>query len=111
MTIFSQTAGLYPLDGAVNRLYAMGRTIFDGLQDFQVAEARPLRDLVLKALLPLLSFSAAVLPHYFSPAYLRRLETYMPLRFGFLRRQRQKLERDRNALMRFLETPEIHQFL
>jgi len=103
MTVFSQTAGHYPLDGILNRLYSLGRTIFGGLEAFHIAEAGALRELTLKSLLPLLSFSAALLPAFFTPPYLRRLETSMPLRFNFLRRQRQKLERDRSALIRFLE--------
>jgi len=104
MTIFSQTAGHYPLDALTNRLFHLGRVIFnlDGL--FHVADSRLLQELSYKAIPPLLYFSAAAFSQYFSRDYLKRLEASMPLRANFLRSRREKLERSRVALFNLMDS-------
>ncbi len=103
MTIFSQTAGHFPLDGVMNRLYHLGKEIFEIAELFPVGDVRDLQDLIQRALLPLLCFSAAHYPQYFSRDYLATLERHMPLRPGFLRSQQKKFARSQGLLYRFME--------
>jgi hypothetical protein len=102
LTIFSQTAGHWPLDALTNTAFHMGARIFSQMERFPVAEARPLQDLVLRALNPLLSASAAGAGRYYTRPYLRTLEAHMPLRFAALSDQRKKLERARLPLEVFV---------
>ncbi len=103
MTIFSQTAGRYPLDSLTNRLFHLGKRIFT-LQDiFTVPDAAPLQAMSLRAINPLLYFSVANFSHYYTRPYLKRLESAMPLRIGYLRSQRKKFERSRASLVRLAE--------
>lgn len=101
MTIFSQTAGRWPLDGITNTAFHLGARIFSQMERFPVPQARPLQELVLRALNPLLSVSAAGAARYYTRPYLRELEAHMPVRFAALSDQRKKLDRARLPLERF----------
>lgn len=102
LTIFSQTAGHWPLDGLVNTAFTLGARIFNQMERFPVPQARPLQDLVLRALNPLLSVSAAGAGKYFSRPYLRELQAHMPVTFSTLSEQQKKLKRARLPLDLFL---------
>lgn len=101
MTIFSQTAGRWPLDGVTNTAFHLGARIFGQMERFPVPQARPLQALVLRALNPLLSVSAAGVARHYTRPYLRELEAHMPIRFAALSDQRKKLDRAKLPLERF----------
>jgi hypothetical protein len=103
MTIFSQTAGHYNLDAITNRLFHLAGLLFNMDSLFSVPDARPLQELSLKAIPPLLYFSVANFSKYYSQEYLKQMEKGMPFRSAFLRSQRKKLERNKVALFRLLE--------
>lgn len=103
MTIFSQTAGHWPLDAVTNRAMRFGQRIFAATDRFPVPDAAPLRGMILRALGPLLSVSAAGAAGYYTRDYLRELEAHMPVRFTFLRDQRKKLERNKVSLVKLIE--------
>ena len=103
MTIFSQTAGHFALDGLTNRLIHLGNSVFQLAETFPTADAVPLQAMILRAIPLLLSLSAANFPQYYSRDYLQTLERCMPFRFAFLRQQRKKLERNRISLIRVIE--------
>ena len=102
MTIFSQTAGHYPLDALTSRLFHLGAAVFSLADKFSVPDAIPLQEMSLRTVPYLLSLSAANLARYYTPEYLRTLERRMPVRFNFVRERRKKLEKNRVSLIRVL---------
>lgn len=98
LTIFSQTAGRWPLDAITNTAFHLGHAIFSQMERFPAPAARPLKDLVLRALNPLLSVSAAGAARYYTRPYLKTLQEHMPVRFDALSQQQKKLQRARLPL-------------
>jgi hypothetical protein len=103
MTIFSQSARHWPLDGTTNRLFHFGRAIFRDLSAFSSPATGPLKELIERSLDPLLIDSAGRVGQLYSKAYLRQVERSFPFRFASLRRQREKLERQKVTLERLIE--------
>jgi hypothetical protein len=103
MTIFSQTAGHWPLDGVTNLTLALGAQVMDLVDPFDTSAAGPLIELMrLSAGLPLVD-GAGMAGRYYSRPYLTTIETRSPFRFPFLRQQRKALYRRRQALAQLAE--------
>ncbi len=98
LTIFSHTAGRWPLDAITNTAFHLGHAIFRQMEHFPAPAARPLQDLVLRALNPLLSVSAAGAARYYTRPYLNTLQAHMPVRFDALSQQQKKLQQARLPL-------------
>ncbi len=94
-TIFTQTAGHWPLDGLTNQIFHFGRAIFHDLDDFPAPATAPLQDLITRGIDPVLIDTIGRAGKYYSTDYLRELERHMPYRFANLRRLREKLERQK----------------
>jgi hypothetical protein len=105
MTIFSQTAGHFSLDALTSRIFHLGERIFELTGVFTAADALPLQEMSLRAIPLLLSLSAANLERYYTKDYLQMLERHMPVRFGFVRERRKKLERNKVSLIKVLGIP------
>jgi hypothetical protein len=103
MTIFSQTAGHYPLDAITNRLFHLEKRVFELVDVFPVPQVQTLQELTRRLIPPLLYFSASRFSTCFSPDYLKKLEAHMPLRAGFMRSQEKKMDRSHKALLHFIE--------
>lgn len=97
-TVFSQTAGRWPLDALINRAVHLGQRTFSGMDQFAVPAAAPLQAMIMRVLPVLISASAGRLPRYVSPAYLRELEAHMPFRFGALNACQKRLARRKISL-------------
>jgi len=95
MTIFSQTASHWPLDGLTNRLFSFGREILSDLSAFQSPSVPALAELILNSLDPLLIDTVSRAGKYYSKEYLHEIEHHFSFRFGFLRKQREKLSRQK----------------
>jgi hypothetical protein len=103
MTLFSQTAGHWPLDAVTNRVFRLGAHIFGEIESFPVPDAKPLHEMISRVLTPLLCVSATNLTPYYSRDYMRTLEKHMPFRAGFLRAQQKKLDRNKVSLMKLMD--------
>jgi hypothetical protein len=103
MTIFSQTAGHYPLDAITNRLFHLEKRVFELVDVFPDPQVRTLQALIGRMIPPLLYFSASRFSTYFSSGYLKQLEAHMPLRSSFMRSQEKKMDRSHKALLHFIE--------
>lgn len=103
MTIFSQTARRWPLDGLTNRLFHFGRAIFADLSAFDSPAAGPLKELIERSIDPLLIDSIGRVGQFYSKDYLRQLEQHFPFRFSALRKQRERLDRQKVTLGRLVE--------
>ena len=103
LTILSQTAGTWPLDKLTNRLFNLGDWVMDHLPEIGPGTPEPLQQLMQCCVHWLLADSVGMLPQYYSKPYLAEVEHHMPFRFGALKKQRQRMNRQRASVMKFVE--------
>lgn len=103
MSIFSQVAGHWPLDRLTDRMFHFGRAILSDLSAFDAPAAGPLKELIERSIDPVLIDTAGRVGNLYSREYLRRLEQHMPFRFAMMKKQREKLERQKVNLSRLME--------
>jgi hypothetical protein len=104
LTLFSQTAGRWPLDTLTNRTLHFGARVLEGLDGFGAPGSEPLKELIRRGAVQALVGSAGSTGRLYSRSYLEQLEAHSPFRFSFINKQRQKLFRQRGAWMRLFES-------
>jgi hypothetical protein len=102
-TIFTQTANRWPLDGLTNRLFAFGRAIFARMEGFDPQATVSLGELITRCLDPILMDIVARSSGYYSRSYLGEMERHFAFRFVKLRRQRERLTRQRVDMGKLIE--------
>ena len=95
LTVFTQTAGHWPLDRLTNKLFHFSRAIFSDLSAFPSQAASVLGELIERAIDPILLDIIGRTGKYYSRSYLRDVEHHMAFRFDSVRKQREKLTRKR----------------
>lgn len=103
-TVFSQTAGRWPMDKVTNRMIHFGRAIFDDLGPFPAQAAQSMQELINRSIDSVLIDIAGRAERYFSKEYRSELERHVSFRFACTRRQREKLERQKINLGKLVET-------
>ncbi len=103
LTVFSQTAPRWPLDGLTNRAFSFRTKVMDCLHAITVPDAQPLVDLMRKSSLHLIMDSASQARHLYSRNYIKDLEAHSPFRFSVLQRERRRLERQRARFLRLVD--------
>ena len=98
MTVFSQAAGRWPLDGLTNRTMQMGEQVMRGLDAFDAPGIEPLKEMTAQSVQSLLLYAAGGARRYHSRRYIAALEEYVPFRFRAARRAQSRLERHRALL-------------
>ncbi len=104
MTVFSQTANHWPLDGLTNRLFHFGRAIFKDLSMFPSPVIAPMKDLIDRGIDPVLIDIVGQTGKYYSKAYLQEIEEHAPFHISKLRKQREKLTRKKVSLSALVNT-------
>lgn len=102
-TIFSQSAGRWPLDGMTNRLFQFGEGVFAQMERFPGEDAALLRSLVWDCIQPALIGSLIRNHRYYSHGYLASLQDHFPFHFKSLDRQEKKLKRNNFSIVRLVE--------
>jgi hypothetical protein len=102
-TIFSQSAGRWPLDKLTNRMFHFGRQALQALDHFQGSDVNPLKEMMSICFTPLLIDSAALAGRFYTRPYLRQLQTHFPLRFGYMKKQRKRFSDQGDSLKLMLE--------
>ena len=103
MTLFSQTANHWPLDSVTNRVFHFGRLIFSDLSHFHSPATGPLKELMAVCLDPLLIDTIGRSGQFYSKEYLHEVEQHYPFRFAAMRKQREKMNRQKLTLGRMVE--------
>ena len=103
-TVFSQTAGRWPLDRVTNRMIHFGRAIFGDLSAFPSPSAQLMTELIYRSIDSVLIDIASRVERYYSKDYRNELERHVSFRFACTRRQREKLSRQKINLGRLVET-------
>jgi len=98
-TLFSQTAGRWPLDELTNHVFHFGAQVFQTLDCFTGPDAEALKELIQSAVDPMLIASAGTYPQFYTRLYLKRLEEHLPFSFSGLKQVRTRLERERFSMM------------
>jgi len=103
-TLFSQTAGRWPLDELTNHTFHFGNQVFKTLDCFTGAEADALKELIWRTIDPMLIASAGTYPQFYSRAYLKQLEDHLPFSFAGLQKVRTRLEREKFSMVGLVKT-------
>lgn len=103
MTVFSQTAGRWPMDGITNRMMHFGRAIFGDLSIFPSPASAGLQEIIDRSMETVLIDIIGRSSKYYSKRYLGDLERHHPFRFASVRKQREKLVRQKVHLGRLVE--------
>ena len=103
LTVFSQTAGRWPLDGLTNRCFHFARRVLQSLACVEAPGAEPLKELMQRSSVMLLTNAAGAAGRFYSRLYLQELEGHSPFRFAALAARRKKLSKERVSLMRLIE--------
>jgi hypothetical protein len=93
MTVFSQTAGRWPLDALTSRLIVFGNGLLDAMRCFNATGLETLEEIMRKCITPLLIDSAGRVGQLYSRGYLAELERHSPYRFSQLKQVRRKVQR------------------
>ena len=93
MTVFSQTAGRWPLDAVTSRLIGFGDGLLDGMCQFQAPGLATLEGIMRKCITPLLINSASRAGQFYSRGYLAGLQRHSPYRFAQLKKIRRGVSR------------------
>jgi hypothetical protein len=101
LTLYSQPGGHWPLDALARRTFHFGHRVLMGLDCFEVGE--PVRGLIRHGADLLLIDAIGRTEGYYTPAYLRELETYSPFRFSFLKEQRDQFIRRHGPQRKLME--------
>jgi hypothetical protein len=104
MTVFSQTAGRWPLDGVTNRALHFSLGMVAEMDRFDAPGLEPLKEMIQISLCPLLIDSIGRARQFYSQPYLREAQAHFPFRFSYLYKQRKKLYQRRKGLYRLAET-------
>jgi hypothetical protein len=102
LTLFSQAARRERLDGLTNRTFHFAERAMLLLDELPGISST-LADLLRRSSQSLLTRSAGSLPELYSKAYLAELETYSPLRFGFLNKRQQRIQKRGGLFTRMFE--------
>lgn len=103
LTVFSHSAGRWPLDALAERAWRFGSRVLEQLVHFNAPGTADLKTLMRLTGAELLINAAGSAGRLFTAEYLRELERHSPFRFAFLRKRRKKLSRQRLSLGRLIE--------
>lgn len=102
LTLYSQPAGHWPLDGLANHTFHFGSNVLKRLDCFDVEE--PIREVIQRGANLALIDAIGRTGRFYSAGYLRRLEAHSPFRFSFLEGQRADFFRRHGSLVKLMET-------
>jgi hypothetical protein len=103
MTVFSETARHWSLEAVTNRLLHLRGELVKSMSIFAAPVRQPFCELLEQCLPILVITSIGGARKHYPWAYVREMETHMPVRLSFLDRQRKKLEKQKINLSRLLE--------
>lgn len=98
LTIFSEAARVGRLDRTMSRLFSYSATLLKDLDEFATARSLPLIQLSMKGIDLLLMDACMRTKKYYSWRYMRTLERYFPVRFGYMQQLRKKIQ-ERNLTL------------
>ncbi len=101
LTVYSQPAGHWSLDGIANRTFHFGRRVLTRLNCFDVDAS--LCELIRRGADLALIDTIGRAGRYYTDSYLRELEAHSPFRFSFLNQQREDFFKRHGSLGKLVE--------
>ena len=98
MTIFSQTAGRWPLDNITNKLFNFTYSILDSGSCLKAPAMSELSTIMKRSCTLLLLGAIANNSGLFSKGYLKSIETHSPMSFKYIRSMFRRVEREYRSL-------------
>jgi hypothetical protein len=103
LTVFTQTAGGWPMDGVTDRAFHFGQAVVGGLDCFDAPSAEPVKELMRRSTFRLLIEAAGAASQFYTRDYVRKLEPHSPFRFSFLRERRKQMAGQSASIMGLVE--------
>jgi hypothetical protein len=103
LTVFSQTATRWPLDGITNRLLTFGARVAQGMFYFPQPDALPFQELLVGSLRLLVISAVGAAGRLYSREYVEDLERHSPFRFSALHERKRRLARLLLRALKMLE--------
>ena len=103
MSIFTQTAVYWPLDGVTNSLFHFSRLIMENLGAFHSPSAMILTEIMRRCLDPILIGTVGRMGRYYHRDYLIALEKHTVIRTSAMEKQRKKLSRQKINIGKLVE--------
>jgi hypothetical protein len=107
LTLYSQPAGHWPLDGLANRTFHFGCNVLERLDCLDIEET--ICEVIRRGANLSLIDTIARTDRFYTEAYLRELEAYSPFRFSILKEQRDSFIKRHGSLARLMETVMLFQ--
>lgn len=98
MTVFSQTARHWKLDGVFARTLHFGERAVQILAAGSPPDQKDLMDAIQQSITPVLVLAAAGQHRYFNREFMAELQRHFPLRFSILEKKRKHLRRYRREM-------------
>lgn len=102
LTIFSEAARAGKLDLTMSRLFSYSAALLKDLDEFATARSLPLIQLSMKGIDLLLIDACLRTKQFYSLRYLRQLERFFPVRFGYMQQLRKKIKEKNLSLVRII---------
>ncbi len=102
-TVFSHTAGRWPLDSVTDRAFHFGQQVLKGLDCFDAPTAEPVKQLMRRAVSRLLIEAAGSADHLYTTEYMRQLEPHSTFRFSFLKERLKQMAGQSASIMGLVE--------
>ena len=99
-TVFSQAAGMEPLDAVTNRAFSFGARALAGLDEMGASAPAAIKELIRTSFFMLLTGAVGEARRLHSEGYVRELERHSPFTFAFLEDRRRRFTRQRGILER-----------
>ena len=91
------------MDGLTNRCFHFARRVLQSLGCVDAPGAEPLKELMQRSSVMLLTNAAGAAGRFYNRSYLQELEGHSPFRFAALAERCKKLSKERVSLMRLIE--------
>jgi hypothetical protein len=98
MTLFSQTAGRWPLDNITNKLFNFTYSVLDSGSCLKAPAMKELSAIMKRSCTLLLLGAVANNSALFSKGYLKSIEAHSPLGFKYIRHMARKIEREYRSM-------------
>jgi hypothetical protein len=102
-TVFSVTAGRWPLDAITNRTFDFGRQVVERLACFDAPGAEPMKQMMRSTVFRMMVEAVGHAAQFYGKPYVQEMEAHSPFRFSFLSQRRGMLAGQSAPFMSLLE--------
>lgn len=98
MTVMSQLAGKYKLDGVVTKLINLTIYVVEEAKCFKCENESMVKKLIIDNCILMIIFAVAIAKEYFSKEYIKEIEKYLPFTLGYIEKLKTRIKSKFRAL-------------